>query len=377
MKSNLIIPSKINVGFQNRDDTYTKMLAYVIYFDAKGVLRKEKSWSSWRDKKIEPKQFDNTPTEGFVLNKGVGGTRESWGHNVRNEYVRIYDPRNFEFEISVPNLLFILQNCDCSRGKGLEGKFVYAWDKNNLVLLPENAEEYKSSVKYTELQTKSIHVKDLVPGYSYLTKDRDVITYLGRFTKHSANHYEHNTTIKGMYVFWNGSGFTFLKDNKKLGELKSDTVDPNYAELVDKYNKSVFGSKPKELFLVRNEQIDHQPKDYYQSEYWCIKFQDWFIQCAASGCRTNDGFRVCSCLQVNNGMLIHNQQGPNYVKIYDKPVPTIREVTQSRHYWDTKHQTERTLYTQLSKDELWVRLESGAEYKIGRDIEDPLIEGSK
>ncbi len=37
------IPSKIKVGFQERSDTYTGKLAYIIYYDNKGVLRKERS----------------------------------------------------------------------------------------------------------------------------------------------------------------------------------------------------------------------------------------------------------------------------------------------------------------------------------------------
>ena len=32
----IYIPEKIKVGYQNRNDTYTKKLAYVIYYDEKG-----------------------------------------------------------------------------------------------------------------------------------------------------------------------------------------------------------------------------------------------------------------------------------------------------------------------------------------------------
>ena len=93
----IYIPEKIKVGYQNRNDTYTKKLAYVIYYDEKGKLRKETSWNSWRDEKIEPDDFDNEPTRGFVLNKKVGGDRYGW--NPRQTYTRVYDPRGFEFEI--------------------------------------------------------------------------------------------------------------------------------------------------------------------------------------------------------------------------------------------------------------------------------------
>lgn len=72
-KRDLLIPQKIKVGYQDRSGTYTGRLAYVIYYDQKGKLRKEASWQNWRDKQIEPDDFENIPTEGFVLNKKVGG----------------------------------------------------------------------------------------------------------------------------------------------------------------------------------------------------------------------------------------------------------------------------------------------------------------
>ena len=83
-------------------DTYTKKLAYVIYYDQKNVLRKEKSWQGWRDNKIEPQEFTNEPTSGFVLNKKVGDYSNGWDH--RKSYCRVFDPRNFEFEITIENL---------------------------------------------------------------------------------------------------------------------------------------------------------------------------------------------------------------------------------------------------------------------------------
>jgi len=97
MENKLFIPEKIKVGYQERDDTYTKRLAYVIYYDNKGVLRKEKSWEGWRSKKIKADEFENKPHSGFVLNKGV----QRYGHwgSGRN-MVRVYDDRGIEFEIT-------------------------------------------------------------------------------------------------------------------------------------------------------------------------------------------------------------------------------------------------------------------------------------
>jgi hypothetical protein len=47
MKTQLLIPSKIKVGFNLRPDTYTGKLGYVIMFDGK-KWRKETSWEGWR-----------------------------------------------------------------------------------------------------------------------------------------------------------------------------------------------------------------------------------------------------------------------------------------------------------------------------------------
>lgn len=181
MKDNLTVPKTIRVGFQNRSDTYTGKLAYVIYIDSKGKVRKEQSWKSWIDKKIPSLDFDNTPNSGFVLNRDVGGTRRSYGWDARIEKVRVYDPRDFEFEISIPNLLFILQECSSIKGKGLEGEFVYAWEGPELVLLPVTSPEYTGSMAFTNLQTDKVDKSDVLEGYAYLTKNKQEVVYMGSF----------------------------------------------------------------------------------------------------------------------------------------------------------------------------------------------------
>lgn len=39
-QDNFFIPKVIKVGYDNREDTYTKKLAYVIYYDHTNTLRK-------------------------------------------------------------------------------------------------------------------------------------------------------------------------------------------------------------------------------------------------------------------------------------------------------------------------------------------------
>lgn len=183
MKANIFIPKKINVGFQNRDDTYTGKLAYVIYYDEKGKLRKEKSWNSWRDQNILNEEFDNVPISGFVLNKRAGGVEESYGWNTRKTYCRVYDPRNFEFEITIENLLYILENANSIKGKGLEGDFVYGWSGKDLVLLPVESPDYKEITNYNNIvfNNESIKAKDLIIGATYLDKENTEFVYMGKY----------------------------------------------------------------------------------------------------------------------------------------------------------------------------------------------------
>lgn len=198
MKASIFVPEQIRVGFQNRSDTYTKKLAYVIYYDEKGKLRKETSWNSWRDDKIEPITCDNIPTSGFVLNKKVGDYVSDWNH--RQAYVRVYDPRDFEFEITIENLLYILENASSIKGKGLEGDFVYGWDGKDLIIIPTASPDYSEISKYNEVvhNNNYIKAKDLIIGVTYLTKENSKLVYMGKFDCYD---YVYRTWVKGEYCY--------------------------------------------------------------------------------------------------------------------------------------------------------------------------------
>lgn len=261
----VFIPKKIKVGFQNRSDTYTGKLAFVTYYDEKGVLRKEKSWNGWRNPKIEPIEFDNIPVEGFVLNRPVGGYKSDW--NFRQSYIRVYDPRGFEFEISLQNLLLILNESNSIKGKGLEGEFIYSWNGTELLLLPVGSEMHTASCKKTELINAKFSLKDLKVGSTYEDVSRNQYIYLGRFDRYILNKYvkkgilwspcnwfgsdrddreikiEYNQ--KKEHVFADEKGNIHFKVPVK--SLITDLVPPNFAELVEKYTTSADASYPEEI----------------------------------------------------------------------------------------------------------------------------------
>lgn len=302
MNTKLFIAKKIKVGFNPRPDTYTGMLGYVIGHDGK-KWRKEPSWEGWRyhyndseeferikrrefdqrlknmkensyyknnpkyledfensydkftpngrfsgDKAIIPVEYDNVPTEGFVLNKKVGGHSNGW--NTRATYTRIYDPRGFEFEITIPNLLFILQECNAYKGKGLEGTFVYSWDGKDLVLLPTNCNEYKESQNFTKVQDGKVGVKGLVEGCTYKDKQLNEWIYLGKFNwfDYTSNY----SVVTKKHVFYSVKhkifeGFTSLTT---FSERMTDTPISNYAEIMDQFNETKNSGQLKDVSLV-------------------------------------------------------------------------------------------------------------------------------
>lgn len=200
------------------------------------------------DKTIIPMEFDNVPTEGFVLNKKAGGYSSGWNH--RSTYCRVYDPRGFEFEIGIENLLFILQESNSMKGKGLEGEFVYSWWGKDLVLLPTSSEDYQASTHFTKLQSGKVGVKELVEGCTYKTKNMDDYVYLGKFNwfedKYDYRASKSYTVCKKQHVFYNLKGtssynmFLGTSSLSNFVQKVTDTPVSNYAELLDKFNESEY-----------------------------------------------------------------------------------------------------------------------------------------
>jgi hypothetical protein len=269
--NSIFVPKKINVGFQERSGTYTGKLAYIIYFDEKGVLRKEKSWESWRSKKIDNEICENVPTEGFVLNKKVGGYSTGWNH--RQSYCRVYDPRGFEFEITLDNLLYILENTNSIKGKGLEGEFVYGWDGKDLVLIPTDSPDYKEIEKLNVLRhaQEFVKAKELKIGATYLTKSNDELIYMGRF-----DYYGYRGNKKNQFFFCDdkeGNNFTAMASiSKKFVSTVSEECVDNYAELMDKLES-------KEMYSpydpTKDEYVPYNLEDFIgkvKASYWGVTF---------------------------------------------------------------------------------------------------------
>ncbi|AQN32455.1 hypothetical protein BCP12_032 [Bacillus phage BCP12] len=91
-------------------------------------------------------------------------------------------------EITIPNLMFILENCVCNKGKGLEGEFVYAWDNTQLVLLPVDSPDYAEIIEYNTMVKEDLFVKpkELKPGFAYVTTNGDEKVFLGKYHNYNS-----------------------------------------------------------------------------------------------------------------------------------------------------------------------------------------------
>ncbi len=286
MKNELYIPKKIRIGFQTRDDTFTGKLAYVIYFDDKNVLRKETSWEGWRDKKIPYIDIDNVPTNGFILNKGV--QRYGYHHNSGRSVIRIHDPREFEFEISIDNLVGLLMNYDVSK-RDIQGECVFAWAGKDLVLLPVNSVEYQSSQKYTEKQAKKISTKDLVKGRTYSQKKSNkLLKYLGYFEWFELTGYYSDINRKSVskgkkHIFYDEDYNFSIPSVTTFADCESEDIDQKYTTAFEKFEKTVHSSALDKILKLKPKIENNKGrngsrlyKGYGKNKIYEISFNHYF-----------------------------------------------------------------------------------------------------
>jgi hypothetical protein len=249
MHGTLYIPDTITIGFQPRGDTYTNKLGYVIYTDEKGKLRKEASWQSWRDHNIAPVTFNNTAQQGFTFNKGVQRDGH-WGSG--RSVIRVYDQRDFEFEISIDNLIGILMHADVSK-RDITEPCVFAWSGTELILLPTNSVEYQESLQHTAKQHQKFSARDLVVGYTYsIKKNNDKVVYLGRFDRYNIETLRDPASSQGYFVsigtqqsskktkkhaFYNlkYKQIEIKEPMSYISHVEVEDVHPQHAEMMDMY----------------------------------------------------------------------------------------------------------------------------------------------
>lgn len=300
----LIIPKKIKVGYQNREDTYTGKLAYVIYYDHKGVLRKETSWQNWRDKSIDTEEFDNVPTDGFVINKET--RRFRWSHfGSDRSYIRMYDPRGVEFEIPPDNLIGLLMETDCNK-RMFEGEFVYAWSGKDLVLLPCGSQDYKDAVEHTARQDKKVSARELKAGYSYTDKNGNELIYMGRHPWYYWGGYRAKTQeryMKKEHIFWTSQKFEVVTSvPNRISYVNADESVQQYPELFDNLMSDIRTQEIVGWDLVPIENPELKLKNGYSNKLVPEDYQPFFIDNGDSVIQLKT---TCKYYHTEDGMYVY------------------------------------------------------------------------
>lgn len=267
------IPQKLKIGFDKRKDQYVDRLGFINYYKPEGDLRFKKAFDDWIDVSIPTEEYDNIPTEGFVLDKG--DPNNTWkSFTTTPDYIRVYDPRGFEFNISTQNLLYILDFCEIKAGKLLTGEFVYAWigeQGNNVQLLPVASPEYQEALKTMDmlLKKKEFKEEDLEVGKIYIHKKDGRLVYLGKFPNYErwCENGVNFCKIKGNAFFFAG-----ISENEKVIYTYAYTSKARLKQLIgveDEYASQKFMERSK----IALEYDSHYTEKY--KNYWLGGGKRW------------------------------------------------------------------------------------------------------
>jgi len=178
MSFSIKLPEKYYGGFksQGSDDL---PLGYIVPHGTDFAFDKRKaSVDNWiqvyNSTALDTITFDNTPVTGFKLGRSIKRT----GWNGGNVVVRIEDPRGFEVEITVANLLKIMENNTIENTEIL-AECIWGRDGGKNILLAVNSEPYLEAVENTNRATRKVSLKDIKPGMTVRLKNGHEGTYLG------------------------------------------------------------------------------------------------------------------------------------------------------------------------------------------------------
>ena len=132
---------------KEKDEDATAPLAFLVPYEdnAAGKKRMDSvdSWmtNSWHSTSMDPRPgliVDNKPMKGFK----IVGFASRWSTD--NKTARISDPRGFELEIYIPNLVALIQDTTIVNGV-IQDQLIWAREGANNALISIHSEDYKTA----------------------------------------------------------------------------------------------------------------------------------------------------------------------------------------------------------------------------------------
>jgi len=196
------IPDQMFVAFvRSNQDGYVHK-GYTIPYGTDSASKKRQlnlrhSTHADREGGLEPVVLENKPMYGFKISRKLRAN--GWRSDIQT--VSIEDPRGFEFEVSVANLIMLTDSNLIHNGEIIQ-QCVWARDGAINILLPINSQPYLDAVVNTERVSKRVNTRSVKPGNKVLLHDG----------------------IKGVYM---GSMYTIMRDynrNLSISQKKKHIV---------------------------------------------------------------------------------------------------------------------------------------------------------
>jgi len=132
------------------------------------------AWSDGRNM-----TFKNEAVSGFKI---VDCTERCGSYYSNNTVIDIEDPRGFQLQISVGNLIALMEDYDIKQGE-IMGSCLWARDKNQIYLVSTQSELYKKTLQTTVVRNSAKgKIKDLSVGDVVLIgKDETKYIYIGTY----------------------------------------------------------------------------------------------------------------------------------------------------------------------------------------------------
>jgi hypothetical protein len=216
---------KAYVGFVNRHTESGAPLGFLTPYGTDSAAQKRMatidSWVTRNKSSLKAVVIDNTPVSGFRI---ADAARRGGWRSTKQTMIRIEDPRGFELEISVENMVRIMSENTVINGE-IMVPCMWGRDGTENVLLPTTSEPYQDAIKNTEREKQSVNLRSVKPGYRVELKDGRIGTYYGSF-------HVLNLTHHGRYED-DGINSRFFRRNEKYSESYHFVIDSKKTYVVN------------------------------------------------------------------------------------------------------------------------------------------------
>jgi hypothetical protein len=280
--STIRIPEKVYVGFQGRRSQDEVPLGFMTpWSDDKAGQKRRDTVDSWAkgyyggsEKTFNSVMLENKPMIGFKVGRSI---RRHGGWNGSGaSYIRVEDPRGFELEITIENLVMCMSENLLQDGEIIT-ECVWGRDGNRNILLPTNSEPYRASLATVEKLNNKVSLRDVKPGDEIELMDGTTGIYYGPMYGIQKERYNFNG-CKAMRVS-NKRFVLYIKDDSYNGKGKmilagfaSIKVDKIVKQAETKWTAEEIELKVQEL-LKKNDQVckDQSNNGYgYSTFFWSV-----------------------------------------------------------------------------------------------------------